>query len=218
MKIKTSKKKFYNEFDYKITLFIEGSECLRYYPINESKKFLENGTIPKFYISDQRKLKIMQNKNLLINLCNLLINYDKNTWKKRIERSYIDIYSNNIDLVNDLKLNLYDHITTVFEPDKETLDPFTIKVKKIPDNKFKYRVFLLPHKLKGDLDAKKNYISWIESQNEKIKMSDAVKTWFMKSDWNWDPRYILVDEESTLLLLKLRNTELVGRIYKFIIH
>lgn len=217
MKIKTSKKKFYNKFDYKITFLIEGCECLRYHSIEESKNFLENGVIPKYYISDHRKQKILQNKDLLIKLCNILTKYDKNTWQKRIEQNFIDVYSSDVNFVNDLKLNFVDIISTVHEPGKQTIVPYTLNVKKIPDDKFNYRVFLLPHKLKKDIEAKKNYIDWIETQKEKIKMSHSVKTWFMKTEWNWDPRYILVDNESTLLMLKLKNADLIGRIYKFTI-
>jgi hypothetical protein len=48
-------------------------------------------------------------------------------------------------------------------------------------------------------------------------MSEAVKTWFIHTDWNWDRRYILVDEESTLLMLKLRNSDFMGKIYEYVI-
>ena len=77
-------------------------------------------------------------------------------------------------------------------------------------------MFLLPHKLRNDKEEKKRYAEWIKNQQGKIKITLAVENWFHKTDWNWDPRYVLVDEESTLLMLKLRNPELVGRVYRFV--
>lgn len=216
MKTRISKKKFYNKYDYKVTLFLEGCETLRYTSTKESKEFLENGTFPRFYISENQKVKITKNRKTLIDLCDLLLKHDADIWQKRIERNHIDIYSKNSALAEELKDAFPEIITTVFEPASEPVEPFTLRVKKLPDDIYNYRVFLLPHKLRGSREEKAKYISWIESQQKKIKMSDSAKSWFMNTDWNWDPRYILVDQESTLLMLKLRNPEIVGRVYRFV--
>ena len=45
----------------------------------------------------------------------------------------------------------------------------------------------------------------------------AVSTWFVDTDWNWDRRYILVEDEQSLLMLKLRGSEVVGKIHNFVI-
>lgn len=217
MKNKISKRKFYNKFDYKVSLRIEGCGSLRYHNISDSRSWLENGTLPKFYLSDRVKLAIIQNKDVLICLCDVLLKYDNDIWNKRIEGDCIDIYTSNKELVNELQTNLLDRVTCVFEPSADAAEPGTIKVKKLPGEIYNYRVYLLPHKLRGDLDEKTKYISWIKNQNSKVKITESVENWFYKTDWNWDPRYVLVDEESTLLMLKLRNPELVGRIYRFVI-
>jgi hypothetical protein len=39
----------------------------------------------------------------------------------------------------------------------------------------------------------------------------------MKTDWNWDRRYVLVEDEGTLLLMKLKNSEVVGTVYNYVI-
>lgn len=190
---------------------------MRYHNISDSRSWLENGTLPKFYLSDRVKLAIIQNKDVLICLCDVLLKYDNDIWNKRIEGDCIDIYTSNKELVNELQTNLLDRVTCVFEPSADAAEPGTIKVKKLPGEIYNYRVYLLPHKLRGDLDEKTKYISWIKNQNSKVKITESVENWFYKTDWNWDPRYVLVDEESTLLMLKLRNPELVGRIYRFVI-
>lgn len=216
MKTKISKRKFYNQFDYKVTLEIEGCGSLRYYNILDSKNWLEDGTLPKFYLSDRVKMSLIKNKNVLIYLCEVLLRYSNSDWRKRIEGDNIDVYTSNKNLVDELQTSFLERVTCVFEPDKDVAEPGTIKVKKLPGNIYNYRVYLLPHKLKGQEHEKEKYISWITSQKEKIKITESVKNWFYKTEWNWDPRYVLVDEESTLLMLKLRNPEIVGRIYKFV--
>lgn len=217
MKTKISKRKFYNKFDYKVSIKIEGCGSLRYHSIIDSKAWLENGMLPRFYLSDRAKLAVIQNKDILICLCNVLLTYDNDIWHKRIEGDSIDIYTSNKDLVDELQINLLDRVTCVFEPCDDAVEPGTIKVKKLPGDIYNYRVYLLPHKLRGDSDEKAKYISWIKNQNSRVKITESVENWFYKTDWNWDPRYVLVDEENTLLMLKLRNPEVVGRVYKFIL-
>lgn len=217
MKNKISKRKFYNKFDYKVSLRIEGCGSLRYHSVLDSKKWLEDGTLPKFYLSDQVKLAVIVNKDILICLCDMLLKYDNDSWNKRIEGDCIDIYTSNKELVDELQTNLVDRIICVFEPCGNAAKPGTIKVKKLPGEIYNYRVYLLPHKLRDNTDEKLKYISWIKNQSSRIKITESVENWFYKTQWNWDPRYILIDEESTLLMLKLRNPELVGRIYKFVI-
>lgn len=217
MKITTSKKVFYNKFNYKISLKIEGCNALRYHSIENSKLWLEAGKLPKFYLSDRTKLSILQNKETLILMCDILISYPANIWNKRIEGDCIDIYTSDEDLIQEIKYKLLDKIIAVFEPCEKKLSPGTIRVKKLPGDTYNFRVYLLPHKLKNNQEEKRKYIDWIKSQNNKIKITESVEKWFYKTEWNWDPRYILVDEESTLLMLKLRNADLVGRIYKFVV-
>jgi hypothetical protein len=50
-----------------------------------------------------------------------------------------------------------------------------------------------------------------------VLISEVVKDWFIKTEWNWDRRYIFVEDAQTLLMLKLRNAEAIGRIYDYII-
>lgn len=216
MKIQISKKKFYHKFDYKITLRIEGCESLRYHSIPDSRKFLETNVFPRFYISDQSKLNVLRNKDILIELCDILTSYEIDDWQKRIERGSIDIYSKNFKIIEKIQERLCDNVTSIFKTTNDITEPYTIRVKKLPNDIYKYRVFLLPHKLKNNKEEKKRYTEWIKNQKGKIKITTAVENWFDKTDWNWDPRYVLVDEESTLLMLKLRNPELVGRVYRFV--
>jgi hypothetical protein len=71
--------------------------------------------------------------------------------------------------------------------------------------------------MSGDRDGKQQYLNWIKKQNEKITLTPAVESWFIKTDWNWDRRYVLVEDEATLIMLKLRNSEVVGRIYNYVV-
>ena len=64
---------------------------------------------------------------------------------------------------------------------------------------------------------KRIYVEWIKGQHDRILISDAVKEWFVHTDWNWDRRYVLIEDSQTLLMLKLRNPEAIGRVYDYVI-
>ena len=69
----------------------------------------------------------------------------------------------------------------------------------------------------NDRPAKKKYIDWLKTQMPRVTCTSAVETWFLATDWNWDRRYILVEDDQTLLMMKLRNADVVGKIYNFVI-
>ena len=71
--------------------------------------------------------------------------------------------------------------------------------------------------MKKDKTSKRRFVDWLKSQDPRITCSDAVEKWFMNTEWNWDRRYVLVEDEKTLLMLKLRNSEVVGRIYNYVL-
>jgi len=152
-------------------------------------------------------------------MIDILEKIDSTKWFKRIEGEKLDIYTNDRDIYDDLSLKFKDKLTHRFQPgsDEDLLDDYVIVSKKYPHDIYQYRVYLLPHKLKNDKLAKEQYLKWVNSQAPKIRCTEAVNKWFMYTDWNWDRRYVLVDSEQTLLMLKLRNSEVVGRVYKYII-
>jgi hypothetical protein len=71
--------------------------------------------------------------------------------------------------------------------------------------------------MKGDKAGKQQYLEWVKRQTPRITCTPAIEKWFLTTDWNWDRRYVLVEDESTLLMLKLRNAEVMGRIYNFVV-
>jgi hypothetical protein len=161
----------------------------------------------------------LNNREIIEPLAELLSSFDKDAWSKRIERNIIDIYTNDETIFNTISEKFQSVTLQRFEPApgrKDLYDENSIIVEKYPHKKYKFKVFLLPHKMKGDIDAKKNYVKWVYDTTA-VVISDGVKNWFIKTDWNWDRRYVLVEDEHTLLMLKLRNSEVVGRIYKYIL-
>lgn len=216
MKTKISRKKFYNKYDYKISLSVPGCEYLRYTGLSDSIALLEKGKVP-FYYSEKRKLAVLKNRNILLDLGKILLSKSPDQWCKRIERETIDIYSTDKNFIYEIHEKFKNETLNIFETLSNDLEPFTISVKKLPNDIYNYRVYLLPHKLKNNKELKSEYILWIRGQSTKIKMTETVENWFLTTEWNWDPRYVLVDNESTLLMLKLRNSEVIGRIYKFVV-
>ena len=164
--------------------------------------------------------KVYNNKDQILELSNFLLGYDSSSWSKRIENSNIDFYTNDSEFYNDISNQFKDQVNLRFEPDTTSniLDqPQVIVGKKLPHNKYQFRVYLLPHKLAGDREEKEKFINWMKTQIPKIRLTDTVIRWFIHTDWNWDRRYILVEDEATLLMLKLRNSLVVGRVYNYVI-
>jgi hypothetical protein len=212
----TTNRRFYNKWLYKVTLHIPGVAIFRQNSL-EKIPFL-NFDGQKHTHSTMARASLHRQE--LIALSSFLLKWDKELWSKRIECSAIDIYTNDKTMYKDLFLTFEEMACARSEPNEKDLDLLentgSIIVKKLPHNKYAYKAFLLPHKIKDRKD-KKEYVNWIDGQNNRILLSDAVKEWFIKTDWNWDRRYVLIEDSQTLLMLKLRNPEVLGRIYDYVI-
>lgn len=216
LKFNITSRKFYNKWVYKVTIHLPGVAIYRLHKL-EDIPFV-NYEQPRNTFSTIARAAA--NKHDIIRLSYFLVNWDSTLWAKRIERSSIDIYTNDKDLYNKLRSEFDDLITAVSEPDQKNLNVLTntgsVIVKKLPHNKYLYKAFLLPHKIKDRAD-KQSYLDWIATQGDRILISDIVKEWFIKTDYNWDRRYVLVEDSQTLMMLKLRNPEVLGRIYDYVI-
>ncbi len=206
-------RKFYNKFSYKISLRIKGSGCFRVYNVDEIKNILlSNESIGRKYYLEQ----LINNKEEVLELLDFLQTNNIENITKRVERDYIDFYTNDKDIYEKMSHHFLSILKHRFEPRPglDIDDESTIFVSKLPHGKYEYKVYLRPHKMKGDKEAKQSYLDWIDTQGDKIKISQAVKKWFLDTDWNWDRRYIHVDTQSTLLMLSMRGSEVVGKVYK----
>lgn len=216
-KTKKTSRKFYGKWLYKVSLRVEGSGLLRTLSLDDIKSFCLAEAPPVRAFSTQTKA--WNNREQLLELSNFLSNYDPTLWAKRIEHVWIDLYSNDLNFYNALSEQFESIISHRFEPPaglEDLLDqPQLIVADKYPHNKYQYKVYLLPHKLAGKKEEKQKYVDWLKGQSPRITCTPAVQNWFIKTDWNWDRRYVLVENEPSLLMLKLRNSEVVGRVYKY---
>ena len=219
LKTRKTKRKFYGKWLYKVSLRLTGAAVFRNQPLKDVELYCltrkENGL--RFSLVT----KILDNRENIIKVARFLLKYDADSWAQRIESESIDLYTNDLDFYTQVSQKFGDLVTIRHEPDPASLDsldlPETIVAKKLPHNRYNYRVYLLPHKFKGDKEAKTKYVDWLKQQNGRVTITPAVENWILNTDYNWDRRYVLVEDESTLLLLKLRNSEVVGRVYKFVI-
>lgn len=216
---KTTNRKFYNKWLYKVTVRCGASFVLRY--LNNDIAAL------KTQIKDENfsvryapwvKDNITKNKIGVLKILDILEKYP-GEWGKRIE-GHLDIYTNNIDLYNELSEKLEKDIFHRYEPDGNTLDLldecYTIIGKKLPHNKYQYRVYLTPHKIASRQD-KESLLNWLDNQKPRVTLTDSVKHWFIYNYTNWDRRYILVEDEGTLMMLKLRQANAIGKVYKYVV-
>lgn len=220
MKTFKTSKKFYKKWLFKVSLKVGASSAFRMYSLERIKEICASPRDDRTDIYWGIK-HIHDNQAVISKLVSCLESKDSRIWTKRVERMYMDIYTNDKDFYEELSEKFEDIIVQRFEPDElcvNLLDnPKAIICDRLPHNKYNYRVYLLPHKLAGDIEAKQKFINWIISQDPKITCTPAVQSWFMKTDWNWDRRYVLVEDEGTLVLMKLRNSEVVGTVYNYVI-
>lgn len=218
-KVKQTSKKFYNKWLYKITLNLTGAALFRSMSLDDILEFCDKKDASEFH-HYSFYYKAFYNKDNIKRITEFLKTVDSTIYSKRIESRIIDFYTNDQDFYNSFSQNFDDLITHRFEPDLTSIDKLNSEVilsKKYPHDKYRFRVYLLPHKLRGDKESKLRYINWIKSQNGKITCSDAVEKWFINTDWNWDRRYVLVEDEQTLLMLKLRDSNVMGRVYNYVL-
>jgi hypothetical protein len=218
MKLKKTNKKFYNKWLYKITLRLDGAGIFRLYDLATIEDLCNDVNIDKWsptWVTDC----IEKNRKVIFGIITELKKYDKDIWAKRIEIHNLDLYTNDRIFFNNVSTNLSTIVTQAFEPDEANIDLLenagAIVGKKLPHNRYRYRVYLQPHKLANDNASKKKFIDWLKGQQPRVTCTTSVENWFMKTNWNWDRRYVLVEDEQTLLMLKLRNSDVVGKIYNY---
>jgi hypothetical protein len=218
MKLKTTKKKFYNKWLYKVTLNLGGAGIFRIYDLNTIEDLCSNKNVTK-YVPKWVEGDISKNKGIILDVVKFLKAYDSSSWTKRIERKDLDLYTNDPEFYKNILKDFDYIITQAFEPDEKHKDLLetagTIVGKKLPHGRYRHRVYLLPHKMAGDIDAKRRFVSWLKSQQSRITCTDAVERWYLATDWNWDRRYVLVEDEQTLMMLRLRGGDAVGKVYNY---
>lgn len=199
-KIKVTKRKFYNKWLYKVSFLMKGVSYLRIY----NYETLDKKDVDPIVRSLSYELSLI----------------DKKSYAQRVERNTIDIYTNDEKLFNYLFNKFQSNVKSAFEPGKnqDSLDQqqHVITANKFAHDRYQYKVFLQPHKL-ANAEEKINFISWLSSQKDRVKISESVKQWFYKTNWNWDRRYMYVEDEQTLLLIKLKNPQAIGTVYTFVI-
>lgn len=216
LKPKLTTCKFYNKWLYKVTLRVPGVAILRYHKLEEipTLEFTPNSNINSI------KTRAAHNKGNIVVLATFLLEWESTAWAKRIESSNIDIYTNNKEIYQQLLERFASIAVLCYEPDENNLSILkntgSIVAKKFPHDKYHYKAYLLPHRVKNK-ESKKELVEWIDGQSGRILISDSVKDWFISTEYNWDRRYVLVEDEYTLLMLKLRSSDSLGRIYNYVI-
>lgn len=197
-KVKQTTRKFYNKWNYKISIRQKGVSLLRY----------------RTPVEASAEAKTEDLKNIFISLSTI----DQSLYCKRIENDILDIYTNDKSIFDMLCQKHSILVKNAFAPAEgiEDLlsDSHSIIVKKLPHDRYRYKVFLQPHKI-TDMQEKTNFINWLSTQGSRINITETVKTWFYKTHWNWDRRYMYVEDDKTLLLLKLKNAAALGTVYTF---
>lgn len=203
---------------YKVSLNVPGvsiyrmrsfEEVIAMLSVNDTYKVMHYDTIQKAY----------RNKDNIIKLSKFLLNLPGD-YIKRIERDIIDFYTNDVNIHQSIIDNFTPLVRKSFVPRNDLKDELDsnkyIICKKIPHNKYKYKVYLLPHKLKNNKEEKIRYLDWLNKQPA-VNISHKTQRWFIQTDWYWDRRYMYVADAQTLLMVQMRNPNVLGRIYEYLV-
>lgn len=218
---KKTKKKFYNKYIYKVTLNIPGCGILRYYDLADLVKIDTTFVKNKYPWKEKLVSDLVNNKQEWADLVFFIESFEKTQWGKRLEGDFMDLYTNNIDFYNGLCEKFPNRILRRFQPPKgmeqEMLDEERkIFVNEIPHGIYNYQAYLQPHKLSSNISERTQLANWLELQVPKITFSKSVRKWVLNTQENWDRRYIYIDSEQTLLMIKLRSPELIGKVFKYV--
>jgi hypothetical protein len=199
IKIQPTKKRFYNKWLYKVSI------CA--------------GPGAVFYRSRIYLYSKYSGNTVLRNIINFLDSKSKDIYAVRVEHHKLDIYTNDSILFDEMLTQFKDEIRLAYAPDENSIDLLNgrqIIAKKYPHDRYQYKVFLTPYRL-NSIDEKARWIKWLSTQGDKVKITESVKTWFCVTNYNWDRRYMYVDNESTLLMLKMRDPNALGAVYSYTI-
>lgn len=217
IKDKQTTRLFYGKWLYKVSLRLLGAGVLR----RENFESFDAESFYDPYGTNIFKKEAINNKENILKVGFFLNDLTADQYAIRIESSILDFYTNDQNLFAEFKENFEKLIRFSFSPSEDTVDLLSsnekvIIAKKYPHNKYQYRVYLRPHLVK-DTDKKYNFLQWLENQNDKVTCTESLKEWFIKTKWNWERRYVLVDDSKTLLMLKLHSPDAVGTVYKYVI-
>ena len=226
---KQTKKKFYNKYIYKVSLRLEGAYALRTLGHQEILDFA-TGLRPPPQSDDtmittqswrtKNAHSILKHGKTWISFLGIINTVPKNEATIRIETNILDVYTNNKTLYKTLCYEFSDITRNRHEPApgmKDTLldSNQEIFVKELPHSMYNYQVDLkTPTSLK--YNELVSLAEWCKSRKPAIAFTDATYNWLLKRDVYNTRRWIYVDTESTLLMLRLRCNDLLGTVRKYI--
>lgn len=203
---------------YKVSLSMPGVSIYRMKTLEQTITEL-NSSDPYKGLVTETIVKAYKNRLNLTKLSRFLLNL-QGDYLKRIERDTIDFYTND-EIIHTSLCDTFTSLikTSYIPPDnfKEVLDTNKyIICKKLPHNRYKFKVYLLPHKLKHSKEDKISYVNWLVKQKA-VHISFTTQRWFVNTDWYWDRRYVYVEDEKSLLIMQMRNPNVLGRVYEYLI-
>jgi hypothetical protein len=169
-------------------------------------RFIPAGNVPHNHSS----------KAFIENLSDFLSELETSRYSKRIESQILDIYLNEKDLYDQIldRFSSYIRLTSAPEAGVSLDSGKKVIAKKLPYDRYRYKVFLKPHRISTS-EEKRRYLDWLETQIPRVNITDNVKQWFYKTNWNWDRRYMYVEDDATLLILKMKNPDALGTVYSY---
>lgn len=233
---KRTTRKFYKKWVYKVSIRVTNVAIFRRLGFN-----VDEGTIYSYLAgkentrmpyaewgwgsfgshSKNRYLTKEDNAHELAKLAGILQQFPDSEWQKRFELACcVDIYTSNYKLYEMLGKHMARYVQDRYEPANGTQDilenPKHIAVDHLPYGKYEYKANLNVRPLVKDPESRENLANWLKEQYPNVSCTDSVATWLRDGNIYASGRYVLVKDEATLLMLKLRAGSTVSSVYKYI--
>lgn len=213
LKPKIAKRKFYDKWLYKVTLTFDSAHVFRQYSPEKILEMYKSDT----YTDMGHYCFLAYSKNIdLVNSISETLVSSGEPMQLRLEHKSLDVYTNSVPLYDQLSSEFAAILKHRYMPNPladSTTD--NIVTHKLPHGRYQYKVFLKPHLMIQDTAERTRYLDWIKGQGEKMSISMSVREWFLTTVWNWDRRYMWVQDDQSLLMLKLRNASVVGKTHRY---
>jgi hypothetical protein len=219
-KIQPTNRKFYNKWFNKLSFHLPGGRMLSFHSTSDLINFI---TFPDKVTGRWQKVSVanmVSAKQDWLKFIFLLNTIPSGGFQKRSESDVINIYTNDENFIKSAKQDLGHRLVEIFEPTEESMklldtEEKILIVKKLPYNKFNFRVIIKPHRL--NQLQREQFIQFLDN-SPGIGLQDSVRNFIRTNEMNWDRRYIYVDTEKTLTMLKIACADAVSTIHRYVIN
>jgi len=224
--LKTNKL-FYNKWPFKVETYIKGASKVYYNGVYDVIEWAANRVKQPRWESDVgfwgRKHNSGIDKIELGKYALAVEPYlaDRKDIKVRCEGSHLNLFTDDKDLLEKIRADLYPWIMSITSPSSDEELAFLIdnghkKVlcNKLPWDKYQYKVFF---KNSFETTQRSNFYTWTDRYGAKIEIADSTDRWLQGKKYYVQDPFIYVEDSKMLSMVLLYLGNNVKKVQEFIL-